>query len=64
MNGENIRNVYVSGYCPEWLSDEVVKVPVENVIKNPQNIFEKHINILNCVLYTIDNTDIEDEFLD
>ena len=63
MNGENIRNVYISGYCPEWLSDEVVKVPVENVIKNPQNIFEKHINILNCVLYTIDNTDIEDEFL-
>lgn len=61
--GKNVRNVYVAGYCPEWLNDNVHKVPVKQIYEKPSNIVEKHINMLATILYVVDNTDISDEFL-
>ena len=61
--GKNVRNVYVAGWCPEWLSEQVKKVPVKQIYEKPANIIEKHINMLATILYVVDNTDIQDEFL-
>lgn len=60
--GKNVDRIFVAGYCPEWLSDEIVKVPYEQPYDNP-HITEKHLNLLSTVLYVIDNTDINDDFL-
>ena len=60
--GKNVERVFVAGYCPEWLSDKVYKIPFTQPYKNP-NIVEKHINLLATILYVIDNTDISDDFL-
>ena len=60
--GKNVGKVYVAGYCPEWLSDEVIKVPFEQPYSHP-DIIEKHINRLSTTLFVVDNTDISDEFL-
>lgn len=68
--GINVDRVFVAGYCPDWLSNNVVKVPFEQPY--PMNIKYsdvmerlacKHANIISTILYTIDNTDIGDEFL-
>ena len=61
--GKNVNKVYVAGYCPEWLSDEICKVPCKQIYDRPQNIIQKHINMLGTLLYTIDNTDISNKFL-
>ena len=61
--GKNIGKVYVAGYCPEWLSENVIKVPCEQPIAKPKDIVERHINMLYTLLYVVDNTDISDEFL-
>jgi len=28
--GKNVDRVYVIGYCPEWLSDEIIKIPLDS----------------------------------
>ena len=61
--GKNVDNVYVAGYCPEWLSDKVHKVPMESQYLHSSNLIEKHINMFEAILYTIDNTNIGDDFL-
>ena len=69
--GKNISRVFVAGYCPEWLSDDVVKVPFEQPwpkLKDGEaeaqdNLTRKHANMLATILYVVDNTDIGDEFL-
>lgn len=69
--GKNISRVFVAGYCPEWLSDEVVKVPFEQPWPKREdgedeaqdNLTRKHANMLATILYVVDNTDIGDEFL-
>lgn len=61
--GKNVGKVYVAGYCPEWLSDEVVKIPCDGIYAEPQNPHEKHINITSALLYAIDHSDIGEEFL-
>jgi hypothetical protein len=61
--GKNVGRVFVAGYCPYWLSDKVIKVPVDDVYPEPMNIVEKHINMLSVILHVVDTTDIDDEFL-
>ena len=69
--GKNISRVFVAGYCPKWLSDEVVKVPFTQpwpVLKDgeqeaQENLARKQANILATILHVVDNTDIGDEFL-
>lgn len=60
---KGIDKIYIAGYCPDWISDEIIKVPIDDTIKNPTSIYDKHINILNVLIYVIDNTDINDHFL-
>lgn len=61
--GKNVGRVFVAGYCPEWLSDEAIKVPFEQPYQHTTNVIEKANNILATILYAVDNTDIDDEFL-
>ena len=62
--GKNVGRVFVAGYCPDFLSDEVVKVPVvDQPYEHPETQIEKHINILYTILYVVDNTDISNDFL-
>lgn len=63
MFGKNIKNVYVVGNCPDWLSDSVIKIPCEDFNKNTQEMYLKAQNIAKKVLYAIDNSDIGEEFL-
>ena len=63
MFGKNIRNVYVVGNCPAWLSDSVIKIPCEDLYDCPKEQYQKAQNIAKKVLYAIDNSDIGDEFL-
>ena len=56
---KNVTRVVVAGYPPDWLSDEVVKVPVEDV----PGAKYKHVNILNAVLTAIDQKAVEGDFL-
>lgn len=68
--GRGIGRVFVAGYCPEWLSDKVIKVPFTQPYDMSQKFPDfmerlacKHANIIATVLYVIDNTNIGDEFL-
>lgn len=61
--GKNVDRVYVVGYCPDWLSDEVIKIPLGQEYLKHSGIIEKHHNILKTILYVIDNTDIGEDFL-
>lgn len=61
--GKNVGRVYVAGYCPDWLSDNVYKVSLEEPYKHPANIVEKHLNMLYTIMHVVDNTDISDDFL-
>ena len=57
--GRNLGRVVVAGYPPEWLSDEVVKVPVPDV---PVAAY-KHVNIMNCILECCRTKAVTGEFL-
>lgn len=69
--GKNVGRIFVAGFCPEWLSDEVVKVPFtqpwqilqEGEQETQDNLAKKHANILATILHVVDNTDIGAEFL-
>lgn len=51
--GKNLGKVYIVGYCPDWLSDEVIKIPYET-----DNSKTKHKNLHDQLLYAIRNSDI------
>ena len=55
--GRNIGRVIVAGYPCDWLSDEVVKVPIED------KYGRKHLNIVNCIETLADKGIVEGEFL-
>ncbi len=62
--GINIDRVFVAGHCPEWLSDEVIKVPHQQPLtKKDMYVGQKHYNIMETMLYVVENTDIGEEFL-
>ena len=63
LYGRGIDRVFVVGYCPSWLSEEVIKIPHEKRFSNPVNNTEKALNIADSILYALDNSDIGDEFL-
>ena len=61
--GKGVGRIFIAGYCPEWLSDNVIKVPFIQPYEMPRNLAEKHINMISTVLYAVSNTDIDNEFL-
>ena len=63
QNGVNVGRVFVAGCCPEWLSSEVVRVPFVQPYPGTTDNTEKAINIIATILHTVDNTDIDSEFL-
>ncbi len=54
--GHGIDRVLVVGYCPEWLSDEVVKLPYYDgmPICRGRSMGDKTINIMANVVYAIE----------
>lgn len=62
--GKNVGNVYVVGYCPRWLSDEVIKLPCEDKYKSDDiTQFQKNANICYKLLYAVDHSDIGETFM-
>lgn len=68
--GIGVDRVFVAGYCPEWLSDKVIKVPFKQPydmsaeFSSPnEKLACKSANIIATVYHTIDTTDIGEEFL-
>ncbi len=61
--GKNVGKVYVVGNCPEWLSDNVIKLPCEDYNKDTITPYPKAQNIAKKLLYAVDNSDIGDVFL-
>ena len=62
--GKNIGKVYVAGHCPEWLSEEIVKIPFEQPYLTEEiTHHKKACNIASTLLHVIDNSDISNEFL-
>lgn len=57
--GTNLGRVIVAGYPPDWLSDEVTKVPLAD---DPSAGY-KHVNILNCILEACRTGAVDGEFL-
>lgn len=57
--GRNVGRVVVAGYCPAWLSDDVIKVRVDDITVGGY----KHINIINCILTAIDRGAVRGNFL-
>ena len=51
--GKNVGRIFIVGHCPDWLSDEVIKIPYE-VDSNGK----KHKNLHSQLLYAIRNSDI------
>lgn len=62
--GENVGKVIVAGYCPDWLSDAVIKVPCEDIYKDTRNHGNRNANVLNKLLIAVDTvTDLNNHFL-
>lgn len=61
--GNNVEKVYVVGHCPKWLSDEVVKVPCEDIYKDTEDHGSRNANVLYKLLTAVDSEDIKGEFL-
>lgn len=63
--GKNVGRVFVVGYCPDWLSDEVVRIPNADGrrVAPGRNINEKSLNIMDNVMRAVELSDIGEEFL-
>lgn len=61
--GKNVGKVYIVGNCPDWLSDNVIKLPCEDYNKNTTTPYPKAQNIAMKLLYAVDNSDIGNVFL-
>ena len=61
--GKNYGKVIVAGYCPEWLSENVIKVPFTQPYENTSNMAEKHINIQETLRYVVEHIELTDEFV-
>ena len=59
--GKNIGKVVVAGYPPDWLSDNVVKLYVED--QTIDGVTGKHWNILNCIKQAILQCNLTKPFL-
>ena len=54
--GKNIGRVFVCGYCPDWLSDNIIKIPYGS--KPSSTNGEKNRNIYDAIIYAVENSDI------
>ena len=54
--GVNVGRIFVCGYCPNWLSDEVIKIPTNAITVIDNN--DKNKNIYRDLLYAVKNSDI------
>ncbi len=54
--GKNVDKVYMCGYIPSFISDEVIKIPFNILPAN--NLQEKAKNIFRQVIYAVQNSDI------
>ena len=54
--GKNVGKVYMCGYIPPFISDEVIKIPVDILPANNQQ--EKNKNIFSQLIYAVQNSDI------
>ena len=54
--GKNIGRVFVCGYCPDWLSDNIIKIPYES--KPSSTNGEKNRNIYDAIIYAVENSDV------
>ena len=61
--GKNIDRIFVAGYCPEFLSDEVIKIPCDDIYEDKENHGMRNANVLNKLLIAVDNSDIGEHFL-
>lgn len=59
--GINVGKVYLVGYNPGFLSDEVTFIPCEDRFMDKYN--GKHKNIIAAIYYAIEHSDISEEFL-
>ena len=57
-HAKNVGRIIVCGYIPEWLSDEVIKIPNED-----QRIGGKSWNILHNFKTAVEKADIKGDFL-
>ena len=56
MYGENIDRVFMCGFIPDFVSENVIKIPFE-ILPN-KDIFDKARNIYRQIIYAIENSDI------
>ena len=54
--GKNIGRVFVCGYCPDWLSDNIIKIPYK--VEPYLTTGEKNRNIYRQVIYAVEHSDI------
>lgn len=54
--GKNVGKVYICGYIPSFISDNVIKIPFDILPAN--NLQEKAKNIFRQVIYAVQNSDI------
>lgn len=63
-HGKGIDRIFVAGYCPEWLSNDIIKIPFEQPYQEKNiSVHHKHCNIASTILHVIDNSDIGETFL-
>ena len=51
--GKNVDRIFIVGYCPDWLSNNVIKIPYDIDYSLPKNK-----NIYTQILHAINNSDI------
>lgn len=62
--GQNVGHIFVAGFCPDWLSDKVTKIPCDDIYEDKADHGKRNANVLNKLLVAVDSTpELGDEFL-
>ena len=62
--GIGVDKIFVAGYCPWWLSEEVVKIPCEDIYDDKNSHNTRTNNVLHKLLVAVDtHPELGDEFL-
>lgn len=61
--GKGIENIFIVGDIPEFINDNVVKIPHKDKFENPKNKIEVHANITDHILYAINSNNISSDFV-
>ena len=62
-SGRKVDKVWVAGDCPDWLSDEITKLPFKQPVSNPKNFKDKHRNLQETLRYISTQEEIPEEFI-